>query len=259
MAEGRLQGKATVITGAGSGIGRAAALLFAREGADVAVVDVDEDALRLLVAEIEDRSGRAAAFVCDVGELEHVHRTFDEIFEEFGVIDALLNSAGVSHIGSIQETTEEDFDRIYRVNVKGVYFCMQAAVKAMGDRGGSIINMASTVSSIGIPDRFAYSMSKGAVLTMTMSVACDYLDRNIRCNSIAPARIHTPFVDGFLAKHYPGRETEMFETLARSQPIGRMGTPEEVAELALYLASDASSFITGTNFPIDGGTVTLRP
>ncbi len=259
MAQAKLQGKAAVITGAGSGIGRATARLFAREGAELAALDIDEEALRLLAADIEDAGGRAAAFVCDVGDRVEVRRAFAEIYEEFGTIDVLVNNAGIGHVGTVEETSEEDFERIYRVNVKGVYFCLQEGVKAMAARGGSIINMASTVSSIGIPDRFAYSMSKGAVLTMTMSVACDYLEQKIRCNSIAPARIHTPFVDGFVAKNYPGREEEMMEVLSRSQPIGRMGTPEEVAELALFLASDASAFITGANFPIDGGTVTLRP
>lgn len=263
MAEKRLQGKVAVITGAGSGIGRATARLFAREGARVAAVDVDEKAVRGLAGEDEKEEdggrGGVVGFACDVGRREDVQRTFEQISEELGSIDVLFNNAGIAHVGNVEETSEEDFDRIYRVNVKGVYFCLQAGVKGMAARGGSIINMASTVSSIGIPDRFAYSMSKGAVLTMTMSVACDYLDQKIRCNSIAPARIHTPFVDGFLAKNYPGREKEMYEVLAKSQPIGRMGTPEEVAELALFLASDASGFITGTNFPIDGGTVTLRP
>jgi NAD(P)-dependent dehydrogenase (short-subunit alcohol dehydrogenase family) len=118
--------------------------------------------------------------------------------------------------------------------------------------------MASVASSVGVPDRFAYSMSKGAVLTMTYSVAADYVNAGIRCNAISPARVHTPFVDGYLAKHYPGREQEMFETLSRTQPIGRMGQPMEVAELALFLASDAAAFITGSNFAVDGGFVSLK-
>lgn len=259
MERGRLDDKTAVITGAGSGIGRATALLFAREGARVAVLDVDEAAAGAVVEEIDAEGGVAAAFICDVGNQQDVQATFDRIADELGPVDILFNNAGIAHVGNVEETSEEDFDRIYRVNVKGVYFCLQAGVKAMKARGGAIVNMASTVSSIGIPDRFAYSMSKGAVLTMTLSVACDYLEHNIRCNSIAPARIHTPFVDGFLAKNYPDRVDEMFEELSESQPIGRMGKPEEVAELALFLCSEAAGFITGTNFPIDGGTVTLRP
>jgi 2-keto-3-deoxy-L-fuconate dehydrogenase len=178
--------------------------------------------------------------------------------ERLGSIDILVNSAGVAHVGTVEQTSEEDFERVYSVNVKGVYNCLRAGVAAMKGKGGAILNIASVASSIGIADRFAYSMSKGAVLTMTYSVARDYVDHKIRCNSIAPARIHTPFVDGFLARSYPGREREMFEQLSRSQPIGRMGRPEEVAELALFLCSDAAGFITGSNYAIDGGFVSLK-
>ncbi len=252
----RLKDKTAVITGASSGIGRAAAVLFANEGARVAMLDVDEEAGRSVAVQIGDA---ARLILCDVGDRKAVEAAFKTAASEVGPIDVLFNNAGIAHVGNVETTSEEDFDRIYRVNVKGVYHCLQAAVHAMKGRGGSIVNMASTASSIGIPDRFAYSMSKGAVLTMTLSVACDYLAEHIRCNAIAPARIHTPFVDGFLARNYPGREKEMFEVLSRSQPIGRMGTPEEVAELAVFLASDAAGFITGSIFPIDGGTVTLRP
>jgi NAD(P)-dependent dehydrogenase (short-subunit alcohol dehydrogenase family) len=173
-------------------------------------------------------------------------------------IDILVNNAGIAHVGNIEGTTESDLDRIYSVNVKGVYNCIYAVIPVMKNKGGVILNMASIASSVGISDRFAYSMSKGAVLTMTYSVAKDYLDYGIRCNCISPARIHTPFVDGFIKKNYPGREDEMFEKLAKTQPIGRMGTPEEVANLALYLCSDEASFITGTDFPIDGGFIKLN-
>ena len=172
----------------------------------------------------------------------------------------LVNNAGIAHIGTVETTTEEDMDRIFRVNVKGVYNGMKMAapyMKAQG--GGSIVNLASTVSTVGIPNRFAYSMSKGAVMTMTFSMATDYLNDNIRCNCVAPARVHTPFVDGYLKQHYPGREQEMFDKLSKAQPIGRMGRPEEIATLVLYLASDESSFITGANIPIDGGFLTLHP
>jgi len=252
----RLRDKVAVITGAASGIGRAAAEVFVREGARVGLLDVDAESGQSVCTEL----GEAARFYrCDVGEQEAVDAAFESTERDLGPIDILFNNAGIAHIGNVEQTSEADFDRIYRVNVKGVYNCLKAAVSTMKGRGGSIINMASTVSSIGIPDRFAYSMSKGAVLTMTRSVACDYLSDGIRCNSIAPARIHTPFVDGFLTKNYPGREKEKFAELSRSQPIGRMGTPEEVAELALFLASDEAGFVTGANFPIDGGTVTLRP
>ena len=175
-----------------------------------------------------------------------------------GPVDILVNSAGIAHVGTIEQTTEEDLDRLYAVNVKGVYNCLKAAIGAMKGRGGAILNIASVASSVGLADRFAYSMTKGAVLTMTYSVARDYIGEKIRCNCVSPARIHTPFVDSLLAKNYPGSEREMFEHLARTQPIGRMGRPEEVADLALFLCSDAAAFITGSNYAIDGGFVTLK-
>jgi NAD(P)-dependent dehydrogenase (short-subunit alcohol dehydrogenase family) len=176
----------------------------------------------------------------------------------FGPLDILVNSAGVAHVGTVEQTTEADLDRIYAVNVKGVYNCLKLGVLAMKARGGVILNVASVAATAGIADRFAYSMSKGAVLTMTLSVARDYIHQKIRCNCISPARVHTPFVDGFLAKNYPGREAEMFDQLAKTQPIGRMGKPSEIAELALFLCSDAASFITGSDYPIDGGFLTLK-
>jgi NAD(P)-dependent dehydrogenase (short-subunit alcohol dehydrogenase family) len=237
-----LQNKVAVVTGGGSGIGRAIALRFAAAGARVAVVDIAE----------------GTAFRCDVSRQPDVLRAFEAIRERLGAPDILVNSAGVAHVGNVEQTSEADFDRLYAVNVKGVYNCMKAAVPAMKDRGGAILNLASVASTIGLADRFAYSMTKGAVLTMTYSVARDYVAHKIRCNAISPARVHTPFVDGFLAKSYPGKEREMFEELSRSQPIGRMGRPEEIAELALFLCSDAAAFITGSNYAIDGGFVTLK-
>jgi NAD(P)-dependent dehydrogenase (short-subunit alcohol dehydrogenase family) len=165
----------------------------------------------------------------------------------------------VAHIGTLLTTTPEDFDRLYRVNVVGTYLCMQAGVRQMQQRGGgAIVNLASIAATTGLPDRFAYAMTKGAVLAMTLSVARDYLADGIRCNCISPARVHTPFVDGFVARTYPGREAEMLEKLAQSQPIGRMGRPEEIGWLALYLCSEAASFITGVDYPIDGGYFNLR-
>jgi NAD(P)-dependent dehydrogenase (short-subunit alcohol dehydrogenase family) len=170
-----------------------------------------------------------------------------------------VNSAGIAHVGTLESTSDAEFDAVFRVNVKGTYFCMQALVSHMKQMGGGVIlNLASIVATRGLADRFVYSASKGAVLSMTLSVAKDYLRDNIRCNCVSPARVHTPFVDGFVKKNYPGKEKEMFEKLAQSQPIGRMARPEEVASLALYLCSDASSFVTGADFPLDGGFFNLK-
>jgi NAD(P)-dependent dehydrogenase (short-subunit alcohol dehydrogenase family) len=193
---------------------------------------------------------------CDVADSQRVTDAFAAIDRQLHRLDILVNNAGISHVGTIEQTTEADFDRLVLVNVKGVYLCSKAAVPIMVAQGGGVIlNMASIVSLIGVPERFAYSMSKGAVLTMTKSVAVDYVKQNIRCNCICPARVHTPFVDGFVAKHYPGREQEVLRQLAEYQPMGRMGTPQEVASLALYLCSDEASFITGQAYPIDGGVL----
>ena len=202
--------------------------------------------------------GNAKAYVCDVSSQPSVNSAFEEIGAERHP-DILVNNAGISHIGNLQATSEEAFDRVFSVNVKGMYNCMCAAVPQMMSNGGGIIlNMASIAGTSGLADRFAYSMSKGAVVAMTYSVAKDYLAHNIRCNCISPARVHTPFVDGYLRRTYPGREKEMFEKLEKSQPIGRMGRPDEIATLALYLCSEEASFITGSDYPIDGGFLNLR-
>jgi NAD(P)-dependent dehydrogenase (short-subunit alcohol dehydrogenase family) len=251
-----LAGRSAIVTGGGSGIGQAIALRFAGSGARVAILDIG--AAEETIGSIESAGGTATAIRCDVTRQDEVARAFDAAAERFGALDVLVTSAGVAHVGTVEQTTEADLDRLYAVNVKGVYNCLKLAVAAMKGRGGVILNVASVAASIGIPDRFAYSMTKGAVLSMTLSIARDYVEQGIRCNSISPARVHTPFVDGFLAKNYPGREAEMFAKLERTQPIGRMGRPAEIAELALYLCSDAASFITGTDYPIDGGFLTLK-
>lgn len=192
---------------------------------------------------------------CNVASHSEVVATFEKI----GNIHILVNNAGIAHVGKVDTTEESDFDRIMNVNVKGVYNCLYAAIPQFRkSNGGVILNLASIACWVGIPDRFAYSTAKGAVMAMTLSVAKDYIGENIRCNSISPARVHTPFVDGFIAKNYPGREEEIFEKLSQSQPIGRMGKPEEIATLALFLCSDESSFITGSDYPIDGGFIKLN-
>ena len=255
-----LSGKSAIVTGGGSGIGEAICHALARQGAHVCILDINLEQARRVQADVEAGEGAATVFHCDVGDQQAVEAVFAQIHQQYGAIDILVNNAGIAHIGTVETTTEDDMDRLFRVNVKGVYNGMKAAVpymKAQG--GGSIINLASIVSTIGIPDRFAYTMTKGAVMTMTFSVATDYLNDNIRCNCVAPARVHTPFVDAYLKQHYPGREPEMFDKLSKTQPIGRMGRPEEIATLVLYLASDEAGFITGALLPIDGGFLTLHP
>lgn len=255
----RLQDKVAIVTGGGSGIGRAICRRFAAEGAKVAVLDFDTKGGEETVKLITDADGHATFFSCDISQQKRVRDTFDAVVNQFGRLDVLVNNAGVAHIGTVESTTEEEFDRILRVNVKGVYNCLQAGVAHLKERGGAILNICSVAATVGIPDRFAYSMSKGAVHTMTLSVACDCLTHRIRCNSISPARVHTPFVDGYLQKNYPGREKEMFEKLSRTQPIGRMGQPDEIASLALFLCSDEAGFITGCDYLIDGGFEHLKP
>jgi NAD(P)-dependent dehydrogenase (short-subunit alcohol dehydrogenase family) len=251
-----LSGKVAVVTGGGSGIGRAIALTFARQGAHMVVLDVDLAAARNTATAISVAGGIAHAVQCDVTAASVVRTTFDGIVGSHPRLDILVNNAGIAHVGTIEQTGEEDFDRLYRVNVKGVFLCSQAAIPAMVRQGGGVIlNMASIVSIVGVPERFAYSMSKGAVLTMTKSIAVDYIKQNVRCNCICPARIRTPFVEGFVSRNYPGREEEVMRQLSEYQPIGRMGTPEEVAYLALYLCSDEASFVTGQAYPLDGGVL----
>ena len=256
--EFRLDGKVAVITGAGSGIGQAIALRFAAHGAAIRVLELNEQAAAATCQKITSSGGDASAHACDVTDQRQVGEIFSALTRH-GRIHILVNNAGVSHIGTVENTTEQDFERLIRVNVKGYYNCMHVMVPHMRDAGGGVIlNMASIAGSVGLADRFAYSMTKGAVIAMTYSVARDYLAHKIRCNCISPARVHTPFVDDYLKKNYPGREAEMFEELSKSQPVGRMAEPAEVALLALYLCSDEASFITGADYPLDGGFFNLR-
>jgi 2-keto-3-deoxy-L-fuconate dehydrogenase len=250
-----LQGKKAVVTGGGSGIGQAIAVILAKQGAEVHVIELNIEQAEATMAIIKKDGNKAFSYACNVAE----HKTVIDTFCQIGSIDILVNNAGIAHIGKADTTEETDFDRVMNVNVKGVYNCLYAAIPQLRlAGGGTIINMASIASLIGLPDRFAYSAAKGAVKAMTMSVAKDYINENIRCNSISPARVHTPFVDGFLQKNYPDNIPEMFEKLSKTQPIGRMGKPEEIGALALFLCSDEASFITGCDYPIDGGFTTLN-
>ena len=250
-----LTGKSAVITGGGSGIGRAIALLFARQGAEIHILELSAEAGQQAALEIKMAGGTAHVHAADVSQQADVVAAFAAI----GRVDILVNNAGIAHVGSVETTSEADFERVYQVNVKGAYNCLFAAIPLMKSQGGgAIVNMASIAAHVGLTDRFAYSMSKGAIFAMTLSVARDYLGNHIRCNSISPARVHTPFVDGFIANNYAGRETEIFDKLSKSQPIGRMGQPDEVAALALYLCSDEAGFVTGCDYPLDGGFIKLN-
>jgi NAD(P)-dependent dehydrogenase (short-subunit alcohol dehydrogenase family) len=251
----RLDNKTAVITGGGSGIGHAISVLFSRQGAHVHILDLDSTTANNTVQEIEASGCKATAHICNVTNQKEIIG----LFESLGEIDILVNNAGIAHVGRADNTSEEDFDRVMNVNVKGVYNCTYAAIPIFKKKGaGIILNLGSVAGLVGLTDRFAYTTTKGAVMAMTLSVARDYIHENIRCNSISPARVHTPFVDGFLKKNYSGHEEEMFEKLSKSQPIGRMGKPEEIAYLALYLCSNEASFITGCDYPIDGGFVKLN-
>jgi NAD(P)-dependent dehydrogenase (short-subunit alcohol dehydrogenase family) len=248
--------KTIIITGGASGIGLAITTLFADKGYNVFFLDYNAENGKAIEESLNQKGKKDTFLQCDVSVLAQVKSVFEKIP---GSIDVLVNNAGISHIGNLESTPEEEFDRLFQVNVKGVFNCSQAAIpKLKANKGGVIINMCSVAAIMGLPDRFAYSMTKGAVLSMTLSIARDYVSEQIRCNCISPGRVHTPFVDGFLAKNYPGQEKEMFEKLAATQPIGRMGKPEEIAAMVYYLASDEASFITGSNFPIDGGFLGLK-
>ena len=254
-----LKGKSAVVTGAGSGIGQAIALALAKQGAFVDVLEIDGQAAGETVEQILSAGGQAEATQCDVADHGQVQDVFDALGQARGGLDCLVNNAGIAHVGNITDTSEADFDRVMSVNLKGVFNCLKGGVRQMlKSEGGSIVNIASTVATMAINDRLAYSTSKGGVLAMTYSVAKDHLHDNIRCNAIQPGRIHTPFVDGFIAENYPDNQKEMFRKLSDYQPVGRMGKPEEVAAMAVFLCSDEASFITGAPFPVDGGTLYVR-
>lgn len=251
----RFTAKHALVTGGGSGIGRAIARRLAAEGAQVFVLEAKAEAGAGVVAEIVAAGGTASVLVADVSNTEAMRAAFATVEK----LDVLVNNAGIAHVGDVLTTTAADLDRIYAVNVKGVYHALHFGVpKLLAAGGGAVVNLASVVSKVALEDRFAYAMSKGAVLTMTLSVARDFIEHKVRCNCVCPARVHTPFVDGFVAKNYPGREVEMLAKLSAAQPIGRMGKPEEVAALVAFLASDEAAFITGSSYDIDGGVTLLR-
>ena len=242
-----LNNKNALVTGGSSGIGRAITETLKSQGADVYVLDLNENKSNTLQG--------ISTIKTDITNSSKLKEVFNKLPDK---IDILINNAGIGLVGNIEQTKEKDFENLYKVNIKGVYNCIKTFLPKMKSNGGTIINMASIVSHVAVNNRFAYTMTKGAVHAMTYAIAKDYIHEGIRCNSVSPARVHTPLVDEYLSKNYPGKEDEMFKNLSKTQPIGRMGKPEEVANLVLYLCSDEASFITGSDFPIDGGFIKLN-
>lgn len=254
-----LKNKVAIVTGGGKGIGESVSKVLARQGAIVHILDIDETGGKCVSDAINDNQGESYFHYCDLTKHESVGEIFQQVFEQYGGIHILVNNAGIAHIGNVEMTSPDDMDRLYAVNVKSVYSCLHFGVRYMKKSGGgAIVNMASVAALVGLADRFSYTMSKGAVYSMTFSIAKDYIADNIRCNAVGPGRVHTPFVDNYLEKNYPGEEKKMFETLSRTQPIGRMGKPGEIAHLVAYLCSDEAAFTTGSFYPIDGGFLTLN-
>ena len=242
-----LSGKKAVVTGGSSGIGKAIAETLDEKGAEVFILDLNENQ--------SHKKAGIQTIITDITQWSQINSSLTFIPN---TVDILINNAGIGFVGNIEQTEEADFDRLYQVNVKGVFNCVKAILPRMKKKGGVIINMASIVSHVAVKERLGYTMTKGAVFAMTNAIAKDYLSYGIRCNSVSPARVHTPFVDDYLEKNYLGKEKEMFDNLSQTQPIGRMAKPQEVADLVLYLCSDEASFITGTDFPIDGGFIKLN-
>ena len=252
----RLDGKRALITGAGSGIGEAIARLFAAQGAQVLVADIQPEAATRVSASIVQHDGVASALTLDVADEAQVCAIFADIAAQYGRLDILVNNAGISHVGNILETSLEDWERVLRVNATGVFLCAREGVRRMLEqepKGGVLINLSSAAALIGLERRVPYSASKGAVLALTRSLAIDYVGAGIRCNAICPGTVQTPFVEGYLKRNFAGQEDAVRQTLHARQPLGRMGMPEEIAAAALYLASDEAAFVTGSALVIDGG------
>jgi NAD(P)-dependent dehydrogenase (short-subunit alcohol dehydrogenase family) len=252
----RLDKKIAFATGAGSGIGEQLARLFAHQGAHVVLADISAQAVERVADEIRAAGGSTRTQHLDVAEESQVKAAIERVAATEGRLDILVNNAGISHVGSILETSLEDWEGVMRVNARGVFLCAREGVRQMlaqSPAGGVIINISSVAAMIGIERRLPYCASKGAVLALTRSIAIDFATRGIRCNAICPGTVQTPFVEGYLARNFAGHEDDVRQQLHARQPIGRMGLPEEIAHAALYLASDEAAFVTGSALVIDGG------
>jgi len=248
----RLSGKVALITGGGTGIGRACALLFAREGARVAVTGQRPEPLATVAREIQAAGGQAYSVSCDVSKAEQVKKAIDAVVAHFGVLHVLVNNAGVLHVGSVEETSEEEWDRVIDVDLKGTFLVSRAALPALRKAGGgSIVNIGSVLGLVGMKKRAAYTAAKGGVTLLTKAMALDHAQEKIRVNCICPAIVETELVQRILARapDVPAARRMREEQL----PVGRLGQPEDVAALALFLASEESSWLTGAAIPLDGG------
>ncbi len=247
----RLQGKTAIITGAGSGIGEASAKMFAKEGARIAIVDFDRAGGERVAKEIGESAFFIHADVSAASDMEQMTRT---ALDRFGRIDILFNNAGVSCVGPVHETSEADWDRVMAINAKGVFLACKYVVPVMlKQKSGCIINMASAAAVTGLAQRVAYSASKGAVDALTRAMQADYCRQGIRVNSLVPGTIYTPFVEGYLRKNYADNMEKAKENIAKRQLSGTLGSPEDVAYAALYLASDEAKFVLGSGLVVDGG------
>ena len=248
----RLQDKVCLITGAGSGIGRETALLFAANGAKLGLGDVNSEGLTETAARIGELKGEVVTTVGSVCDESDSSRMVNDTVDKYGQLDVLFNNAGIGHVGALHETESDDWDRVLDVNLKGVYWMSKQAVQQMMEQGnGNIINMSSCIAMIGLKQRAAYASAKSAILELSRCMAVDYVEYGIRVNALCPGTIHTPFVDAWL-QQAPDPEAAL-RNAEKRQILGRLGKPEEVAQAALYLASDESAFMTGTAFSLDGG------